>query len=147
MKLFLILIALFVSVVALGQDGSEIVEAIDAVPDWVPVDPIFVPPEWLEQLLLMIKGLPTVGPILVTIGQWAGVLAVITTSLAVCAISILKSMRHVVKHSEDLQVYTNKIEKVLVPVIYWLKYVSLLNAQPKKVRTAGDIVAEKEKKA
>jgi len=74
MRLFLIITLMFVAVVAFGQ------EAVEITPDWVPVDPIFVPPEWLESLLLMLKSLPTIGPVVVTAGQWFGVLVTVTTS-------------------------------------------------------------------
>lgn len=96
-------------------------------PDWVPVDPVFVPPLWLETLILFLYGIPTVGPILVEAGKWAGVIAVILTSLAGTIIVSAKAIDKGLNKT-GLTEKTGELEKFLAPVIYWLKYFSLLNA-------------------
>ncbi len=122
MRLFIIFAVLLASSLGFAQ------EAADFPVDWVPVDPVFVPPAWLESVLLSLAALPTLGPILVKVGQWAGVFAVASTTLAVSAVAILHALGAALKRA-DLEELAKKIEAKAKPVVYWLKYFSLFNAK------------------
>lgn len=124
MKIMFTFFILLASVIAFGQEAAEY------APDWVPVDPVFVPPSWLESVLLSIKEFPLIGSVLVHVSQWAGVLAVITTSFAGALIVSLRALKTVLP-LVNLVAWIPLIEKYANPAIYWLKYFSLFNASKK----------------
>jgi hypothetical protein len=107
----------------------------------VRVDPDILPPIWILDLMMWLNSIPTVGPVLKLIVEWAGALAVISTTLCGAAILSLKALNELLPKfglADKAKLIDAKSQKV----IYWLKYVSLFNAKlPSK--TAGQIVAEK----
>lgn len=98
----------------------------------VPVDPIFVPPSWLQEILLIIKGLPIVGPYVVEALKWVGVATVAITSLTGAILTVLKALQgalNLVKLAElaaKVEAFQNS------KIIFWLKYFSNFNAQKDK---------------
>ena len=126
MRFFLLFAVLFFALsVVFAQDAT-----LAPDPDWVPVDPIFVPPEWFESFLLMLKSLPTIGPVIVKASQWFGVLVTVTTSLTVAVISLVNGAAAIANKLGKPEI-SKKIEEKAAKIIYWLKYVSAFNA-PKK---------------
>lgn len=123
---WLILVA---SIYTFAQNAAVIPAPV--LPVIPPLDPIMVPPDWLQSAILLIKNIPAVGPILVKIGQYAGVLATVLTSLSVAVIGILKSLQVVlnIAKAPELAAKIEAFEKG--KILYWLKYLSMLNAEKK----------------
>jgi hypothetical protein len=76
--LFLMLVFAFVSI-----------PVVMASEDIVMMDPVTVPPEWLQGALIWLKSMPYVGPVLAEIFKWVGVVASIMTALSYTAQIIL----------------------------------------------------------
>lgn len=87
-------------------------------------------PSWIIDLTMFLNQLPGVGPYLTLAFDWVGALAVITTAVAGAAVLSLHALGKVLK-SRGLDEKADKLEKLANPVLYWLKYASLLNAQKK----------------
>lgn len=95
----------------------------------VALDPVFVPPSWLQEVILLIKSLPLVGPYVVKILEWLGVASVILTTATGAIITILKALAASLKLAklDALAAKVKEFEKS--KVIFWLKYFSNFNAQ------------------
>lgn len=119
------LILLF-AVVLIG----EVALAQDVVMAPIPIiDPIFIPPSWLQDLMLVIKGLPIVGPYVVEAIKWVGVATVIISALTGAVLTVLKALQGALNLAklEDIALKVKAIENS--KVIFWLKYLSNFNAQ------------------
>lgn len=119
------LILLF-AVVLIG----EVALAQDVVMAPIPIiDPIFIPPSWLQDLMLVIKGLPIVGPYVVEAIKWAGVATVIISAMTGAVLTVLKALQGALNLAklEDLALKVKAFENS--KVIFWLKYFSNFNAQ------------------
>lgn len=93
------------------------------------IDPIFIPPSWLQDLLLAVKSLPIVGPYVVEFFKWIGVVSVILTSLCASILTILKALSGALKLAK-LDELAAKVEAFQSSkIIFWLKYLSNFNAQ------------------
>lgn len=104
------------------------------------IDPDILPPLWILDLVIFLNDIPTVGPILKSVFEWAAALAVVSTALCGAAIVSLKALSPLLLKF-GLTDKAAALEKNSAKVIYWLKYISLFNAT--KPKTAGQIVAEK----
>lgn len=94
----------------------------------VPLDPIFVPPHWIQDVLLLVKSLPVVGPYVVEALKWVGVVTVILTSLTGAILASLKALQGALKLAklDDLAAKLAAFEQS--KFIFWLKYFSSFNA-------------------
>jgi hypothetical protein len=95
-----------------------------------------LPPVWLESAIEKAESVPVVGPIVVTITKWLGVIAGILTVLVtalLAAIQILSRVLNVAKMTA-LAARVQAISKS--PVIYWLSFFSMYNAK-KEEKAAG----------
>lgn len=120
-----------VPVVASAASSASVLSELPSAEISPVLDPTFVPPEWLQKAVLIVKELPLVGPIVVEILKYLGVLAAILTALTACALAILKSLKLVLKLVK-LDSYIAKIEAIEnSKVLYYLKFLSNFNAQKK----------------
>lgn len=94
------------------------------------VDPTIVPPEWLIQVMVIVKKIPYIGPFVLEACKWAGVIASLMTALSVCAIAILK-MPEIVAKKAGANELADKIKVISDKVLYVLKYLSMFNVQKK----------------
>lgn len=111
--LLLVLAVIFVTDVALAQA----------------VDPIFIPPTWLQDVLLFVKGLPYVGPYVVEVLKWIGVASVVLTSVCAALIASLKVLGAALKLAK-LEALAAQVEAFQnSKIVFYLKYLSNFNAQ------------------
>lgn len=91
-------------------------------------DEIFVPPSWLQTVVLSVKSMPLVGPYVVMGLQWLGVLLSILTALCAFALAVLKALSTVLSAAQmaEIALKIKALEKS--KVMYWLKYLSAFNA-------------------
>jgi Trk-type K+ transport system membrane component len=101
------------------------------------VPEVAAPPEWLTMILVQMQGLPYVGPPIVFIVKWAGVLAVFLTSLAIFFLSLARGLDKVSELSPYLQ-WMSKAADSINRITPWLKWASMLNQpQPWKPDAGG----------
>lgn len=94
-------------------------------------DEAFVPPEWLQDALLQAKNIPFIGPYLVKIMQWLGVIVSIITGLFAFLWAALRSLQ-VVASAAQLAGLAEKLAAAEnSKVMYYLKALSAFNAQKK----------------
>lgn len=113
MKKIFVFFILFFSILALGQDAIE------------------TPPEWLVQVLSVIGSAPVIGPALVKIVQWLGVIGTVLTILAGSALGILKSLEIVLNAAKTQELALKVASLKESKILYYLKYFSFMNAQKK----------------
>lgn len=118
-RVLLIFTVLFVTDVALAQ---------------VAIDPIFIPPPWLQDVLLAVKGLPIVGHYVVEALKWIGVLSVLITSICAALIACLKVLGGALKLVK-LDALAAKVEAFQnSKIVFYLKYISNFNAHKEPVK-------------
>lgn len=84
------------------------------------------PPEWLQNAIAYIYDVPVVGPYVVIVGKWFGVLITIVTAftgflmISVRALMGVLNLAGLVAFAAKLDAFKDG------KVIYWLKYVSAL---------------------
>lgn len=120
MRLFIVFTVLLLGSVGFCQEVGVV--------DWVPVDPSFVLPSWLETALLWVGKLPAVGPILVQIEKWVSIVAVVSTNLVVAIIGSVKAVSAGLR-AAGFSAQADSLEKFAATVVYGLKYVSVFNAK------------------
>lgn len=107
---------------------AEPIKTVDEVKLTVK-DESFVPPEWLQNALMSVKSLPVVGPYLVILFQWLGVLVSILTGLFSFLWLVLKSLEGILGAAK-LYDLANKIAMLQNSrIMYYLKAFSMFNAQ------------------
>jgi hypothetical protein len=114
MKLFITMFVLLLTSVGMADEA-------------VRVDPDILPATWILDLVIMLNDIPTVGPWLKTVFEWAAALAIVSTALCGAAIASLKAL-NAVAPKLGLEAKAKLIDEKSAKVIYWLKYVSLFNA-------------------
>ncbi len=91
--------------------------------------PVEVPsPVWFQDLLTYLREVPAIGPWVSWAFEWASALSVVVTAFAGATIVSLKALSKVLKGAKLLELAV-KVELWAAPVIYWLKYVTVFNAQ------------------
>jgi predicted protein tyrosine phosphatase len=110
--LFAVTLCLYaVSFGAFAQDGTPI-----------------EPPAWLESVLVFIQSVPKVGPVVVEIFKWIGVVASVFTALSV-AVSVILKVPEIAARWAGAGALAEKIEKLNEKVQPWLKYLSIFNVK------------------
>lgn len=111
--LFLVLLACFFSAVAL---------AADADPNQAP--------EWLAMVLSFLQTVPYVGPYLVTVLKWLGVLASVMTAVSTAAMIALKALEGAVVWAgwAKGEAAVEWLQKNVLPKLQWF---SVYNVQKK----------------
>lgn len=119
-NLILVLCAVLFADIALAQ------EVVAAAPM---IDPMFIPPTWLQDMMLVIKGLPIVGPYVVEALKWVGVATVIISAMTGAVLTVLKALQGAL-HLAKLDAMAEKVKAFEnSKFIFWLKYFSNFNAQ------------------
>lgn len=111
---FVNLLALFVTVFVFAADG-------------VPAD---APPAWLEGVINFVRALPYVGPVVVEILKWMGVISAVMTAISVCTITVLKIPQVIAKWAGASKL-ADQIQAISDKVLPYLKYLSMFNVQKK----------------
>lgn len=92
-------------------------------------DDSVAPPAWMQDLFVTIKSLPGIGPIVVKVLNWLGVISSIMTALvafllvAIKALGGISNMTGLTNTAKALQEFQNS------KIFYYLKYLSIFNAQ------------------
>lgn len=94
-------------------------------------DEAFVPPVWIQDALLTAKSLPVIGPILVKVFQWLGVLASIMTALFIFLWTVLASLEKVLGAAKMTALAEKLAALQNSKFMYYLKALSVFNAQKK----------------
>lgn len=110
----ILMLVLFFSIRAVAQSDEAALNAVET------------PPDWLVDLLEKVYEFPVVGPIIVKVGQWFGVIVTILTSLTAFLIGAVKALQKVLSLAGLLKAadWLAAFEKG--KVMYWLKYGSAL---------------------
>lgn len=111
MKMFLVGILCMLSTLAFGQD--------------VPVDSA---PAWITEFLMFIAAVPKIGPVIVEIAKWVGVIASVFTMLSVCVSAILKVPELAAKFA-GAQKLAEQIAAINAKIQPYLKYLSIFNVK------------------
>jgi hypothetical protein len=112
------------------------VEAVAPMPETAPVA-THLPPAWLEKVLDVAVSVPVVGPVVVEVLKWVGVISSILTAIVTAALGLIWSLSRALKLAKlvDLAV---KIEALAAsPVMYWLRFFSMYNAKKEEKKDAG----------
>lgn len=109
-----------VAVSAPAQSGSGILD---------PMEPDYTPPAWLDTAIRMTISIPVVGPYIVVVMQWLGVIAAILTALCAFLLAMIKALSSVLSAAqlEKVAQFVASLEKS--KLMYWLKRLSIFNAQ------------------
>lgn len=99
---------------AYAQDGAPVNEA----------------PAWLLDFLTYIATIPKVGPILVEIAKWLGVLASVFTALSL-ALTVILKIPEITARWAGASEFADKIKAFHDKIQPWLKYLSIFNVQKK----------------
>lgn len=96
------------------------------------------PPVWLEKVLDIASSIPVIGPVVVLIAKWLGVLASAATILVTALLGLLKIAQSVAKMSKlaSLAILIEKFANG--PIMYWLAFFSIYNA-----KKAGNVASNK----
>jgi hypothetical protein len=92
-------------------------------------------PEWFAPLLGMIAGLPKIGPFLVAVMKYAGMIATLLTALSSILIGLQKVLEQLQKAKELAVV--NKIIAGIKVMVPWVAYLSMLNVSRDAQKAAG----------
>lgn len=137
--LILLIMPLFAYAADVAKDAPPAPAAVIAkLPDEAPVvalPAVVQPPDWLTKTLELVSSLPYVGPVVVEIAKWLGVLASVLTILVTALLGILKALALVLPAVR----LANLVEVVVAlqnsKVMYWLKFFSVYNAVNEEKKT------------
>lgn len=87
------------------------------------------PPSWAQDLIVTVEKLPVVGPFVAKALLYLGILASILTVLVATILTILNSLSGVFTASGLSEAAAAIIKFRDGPIMYWLKFLSLFNAQ------------------
>lgn len=126
-KYFLILAAMFIAAVCVGQEAAPVVAAAAPSPAEAP--------EWLVKALELVSSVPVVGPIVVEVAKWLGVLSSVLTILVTAILGIIRALGVVLPAIKLADLAAKVLAFENSKVMYWLKLLSMYNA--KKVDSAN----------
>lgn len=92
--------------------------------------PVNEAPVWLLEFLTYISTIPKVGPVLVEVAKWLGVLASVFTALSLTLTVILKIPEITARWAGASEI-ADKIKALHDKIQPWLKYLSIFNVQKK----------------
>ena len=93
-------------------------------------DSVTLPPEWLESFLLTVAAIPKVGPIIVEVFKWLGVIASVFTALSV-ALTVIVKIPEVTARWAGADEFADSLAEINKKIQPWLKYLSVFNVQKK----------------
>lgn len=95
-------------------------------------DEALVPPNWLQDMVIAIKKLPVIGPVLTVALQWLGVIATILTALVAFLLVSIRALTTVLTSMKLVEIANKLVAFQDGKIMYWLKYLSVFNAQKKE---------------
>lgn len=110
---------------------------IPPLPDTAPVvEPVKIPmpPTWLNDVMSVMLKLPLIGPLLLQVMQWLGLVASVLTILVTFLIGLLQGLSQILKFAKLADLAAKVLAFQNSPVMFWLKFFSIYNA--KKTETA-----------
>ena len=94
-------------------------------------DEVLVPPNWVQDAIITAKSLPVIGPILVQVFQWLGIIASILTALFIFLWTVLASLEKVLGAAKMTALAEKLAALQNSKFMYYLKALSVFNAQKK----------------
>lgn len=144
MKLFMFLaVAFCLSMPVVSLAGDSVLPASSGVPvvlvsaapspspSVVAVAEPAAPPQWAQDLISTAQSLPVVGPVVSKVLLYLGILSSILTLLAGFVLSTISVIARVSNLAGLGVVAARVTEFKSGPIMYWLKFFSLFNAQKK----------------
>lgn len=110
---------------------TYVVLADEFVPS--PEPDIFTPPQWLKAILLYLHSIPGMGPVVVLVLKWLGVIASALTALVTAFFAIVRSLT-VVLNLAGLVALAQKVDAIYVRIVPYLKYLSMYNTQQHELK-------------
>ena len=87
-------------------------------------------PSWVAPILTWLQTVPTVGPILIEVLKWLGIVAAVLTALAALMQALAAAFVGVAKLAGFVE-FANKAKAFLDKVLAYVKYFSMFNVQKK----------------
>lgn len=116
------------------QPASVAVVAV--MPDEAP-PAIDLPPPWLENAINFARRIPFIGPVIVEVTKWAGVLGASFTLIVTLLLGLLRILVPVVNIA-GLAALALKLQAFeSSPIMYWLKFFSMYNAKKPEEKKAA----------
>lgn len=119
MKYFIILAVMLITAICVGQG---------AVPAVVAASPTEAP-EWLVKALELVSSVPVVGPIVVEIAKWLGVLASVLTILVTAILAVIRALGAVLPAIKMAELAAKVLAFENSKIMHWLKMFSMYNAK------------------
>jgi hypothetical protein len=108
---------------ALAQAADTAAVAVASAPAETVVASPEAPPEWLASAIEMAKSVPYLGPVIVEILKWMGVLASLLTALTTLLVFLAKLADKLGK----TLVWMDKAKVVLDKLVFYIGYLSMFN--------------------
>lgn len=86
------------------------------------------PPDWLGTVVQFLAAVPYVGPVIVEVLKWVGLISAVATALSVLAQTLL-ALPEVAARWAGAHAIADKIKSVSDVVLPWLKWLSVFNVQ------------------
>jgi hypothetical protein len=108
-------------------------EVIASMPEEAPVVPSSVTqaPEWLVKSLELVSSVPVVGPVVVEVAKWLGVVSSVLTILVTALLGVLRVLSLVLPAVKLANLLSLVVALENSKVLYWLKFFSIYNVQKK----------------
>lgn len=87
-------------------------------------------PSWIAPVVMWLQGVPTVGPILVEVLKWLGLLAAVLTALSTFMMALSKAVVGVAGMA-GFVAFAEKAQKFFDVALKYAKYFSMFNVQKK----------------
>lgn len=107
--------------------------AVEPMPETAPsiAEKVPPPPEWLDNVMSVVFKIPVVGPYLLKIMQFLGLIASVLTVIVTLSLGGLQSLAVILKWVKLSDLAVKILAFQNSPVFYWLKFFSIYNAQKK----------------
>lgn len=108
------------------------VKKIDPMPETTAkfeVSKVPMPPSWLETVMGVAMKIPIVGPLLLQVMQWLGLIASVLTVLVTALMGAIQALNVILKWAKLTDLAVKVIAFQNSPIMYWLKYLSIYNAK------------------
>lgn len=133
----LILMAFTMLVVGVLVHAEDVVKpapaaaAVEAMPETAPtvIDKVPPPPSWLDEVMAVVFKIPVVGPFLLQIMQYLGLIASILTIVVTVALGGIQSLAVVLKWVKLSDLAVKILAFQNSPIMYWMKFLSVYNAK------------------
>lgn len=87
-------------------------------------------PSWIAPVVMWLQSVPTVGPILVEVLKWLGLVAAVLTALSAFLMALAKATTGIAQLA-GFVAFAEKAQKFFDVVLKYTKYLSMFNVQKK----------------